>query len=265
MASSQTHTDCDAQESIIQSDAEGRPLGKEGNMEESTKKREPDRTYAGMTRRTLCIGAGGAALALGLGTLKLVDSAAAIRPPGAQNEDRLLANCIRCEKCVEACPRHIIVPTHLEDGIVGMRTPTLDFSANWCDWCTEENNGIPLCSQVCPTQAIDKTLGSTPDNTVIGVAEINTDWCLAWRFKGCRFCLDACEHDAIELDENDMPHIHGDRCNGCGACYTACVSLKEGSILADMTDRAIVIKPISELDPDNLAALNTPVADSTSR
>ena len=201
-------------------------------------------------------------MALGLGTLKLVGPSAIIRPPGAQDEDHLLANCIRCEKCVESCPRHIIVPSHIEDGVVGMRTPTLDFSSNWCNWCAEENNGVPLCASVCPTQAIDKSLEPNPENTIIGVAEINTDWCLAWRFKGCRFCQGAFEYDAIELDENDMPHVYADRCNGCGACYTACVSLKEGSILADMTDRAIVIKPISELDPNNLAARNVAALES---
>ena len=82
----------------------------------------------GMTRRTLCLGIGGAAVMLGLGGLKLANPQAIIRPPGGQDEDRLISACIRCEKCYEICPRDVIRPAHIEDGILNMRTPTFDFS-----------------------------------------------------------------------------------------------------------------------------------------
>ena len=42
---------------------------------------------------------------------------------------------------------------HLEDGILNMRTPSMDFKAGWCDFCTTEPDG-PQCLKVCPTQAI---------------------------------------------------------------------------------------------------------------
>ena len=87
-----------------------------------------DKTYAGMTRRTLCLGAGGAAVMLGLGGLKYVGSQPIVRPPGGQDEERLVSACIRCEKCYEICPRNVIAPAHLEDGVLNMRTPTFDFS-----------------------------------------------------------------------------------------------------------------------------------------
>ena len=87
----------------------------------------------GMTRRTLCLGIGGAAVMLGLGGLKLANPQAIIRPPGGQDEDRLISACIRCEKCYEICPRDVIRPAHIEDGILNMRTPTFDFSDNYCD------------------------------------------------------------------------------------------------------------------------------------
>ncbi len=99
-----------------------------------------------------------------------------------------------------------------------MRTPTFDFSANWCDWCAEEHDGTPLCVSACPTEALKLPDDATAENTIIGKAVINTDWCLAYKLIGCRFCYDACPYEAMELDENNRPVVIEDKCNGCGAC-----------------------------------------------
>jgi ferredoxin-type protein NapG len=37
--------------------------------------------------------------------------------------------------------------------------------------------------------------------------------------------------------------VIADKCNGCGACESVCVSLKEGSISSGATKRAIVVEP----------------------
>ena len=123
-----------------------------------------------------------------------------------------------------------------------MRTPVMDFSANWCDWCTEENGGEPLCVASCPTEALKP--GSTPETGVLGLAELNQDLWLAYRLIGCRFCYDACEYEAMALDENNRPYVLNDACNGCGACESVCVSLQNGSISAGATERAIVARPL---------------------
>lgn len=207
----------------------------------------------GMTRRTLCLGIGGAAVMLGLGGLKVANPQAIIRPPGGQDEDRLISACIRCEKCYEACPRHVIKPAKIEDGLLGMRSPQLDFSADYCDFCAEENGGVPLCVASCPTEALRLPAGADAHNTIIGLAEIDRKTCLAFRDTGCHFCFDACRdagYDAIQLDGNGYsprPYVIKDKCVGCGACESVCVSLQQGSIVAGATERAIVVRPASSL------------------
>jgi ferredoxin-type protein NapG len=205
-----------------------------------------DKTYAGMTRRTALLGAGGAVAMLGLGGLAFIGSDPIIRPPGGQDEDRLVSACIRCEKCYEICPRNVIAPTHIEDGVLNMRTPTLNFDDDFCDWCAEANGGDPLCAKVCPTEALALPAGATALDTIIGKAVINTDWCLAYKLIGCRFCYDACPYEAMELDENNRPIVLYDICNGCGACESVCVSLQNGSIAEGANERAIVIRAIDE-------------------
>ena len=55
---------------------------------------------------------------------------------------------------------------------------------------------------------------------------------------------EACPYEAIYLDDNRMPHVIPDRCNGCGLCYTVCVSMQDASLVEGMSDRAIVVKPV---------------------
>lgn len=209
---------------------------------------EEEKTNAGLTRRNLCLGIGGAAAMVALGGLKYVGSRSIIRPPGGQDEDRMISACIRCEKCYEICPRNVIKPAHIEDGVLNMRTPTFDFSENWCDWCAEENGGVPLCVEACPTEALSLPAGATVENTIIGKAVINTNWCLAYKLIGCRFCYDACPYEAMVLDDINRPVVLTDLCNGCGACESVCVSLQNGSIAEGATALAIVVHPLSELE-----------------
>ena len=125
---------------------------------------------------------------------------------------------------------------------------TFDFSDSYCDWCTEENGGTPLCVSACPTRALELPAGATKENTIIGRAVINTDWCLAYKLIGCRFCYDACPYEAITLDDENRPVVLDNKCNGCGACESVCVSLQNGSISEGATSRAITIKPLDQVE-----------------
>ena len=205
----------------------------------------------GISRRSLCIGAGGAAVLVGMGALRYVGTTPLCRPPGGQDEDKLIQACIRCQRCYEACPRDVIVPAHIEDGIVGMRTPSMEFSSDYCDFCARDNEGVPRCVEVCPTGALSLEEGASAETVIIGTAVINERECLAYRDTGCRFCYDACPYEAIELigEGSDLfPQVLADKCNGCGACESVCVSLEAGSIASGATQRAIVIEPTAALE-----------------
>lgn len=215
-----------------------------GEVQDREDKTQP-RRRGGITRRSLIYGAGGIAVLAGLGCLKFTPAEALVRPPGGQDEPSLIANCVRCEKCVEVCPRDAIKLAHIEDGVLSMRTPQMDFYRNYCDFCAEENGGVPLCAATCATGALSLS-AATAEDIVIGVANLKRDWCLAYHDTGCHVCYDACPYEAIELDELHRPYVVEDKCNGCGACEAVCVSLTNASrsLSPDATTRAIVVEPI---------------------
>lgn len=217
--------------------------------DEASKKRAKE--PMNVSRRSLVIGVGSTAALLGMGALRYAGHTPLVRPPGGQDEAHLVSACIRCEKCYEACPRKVIVPAHIEDGLLGIRSPALDFDANFCDYCADENGGEPLCVKVCPTEALRLPSGATAETTLLGVAVIDESQCLAFRDTGCRYCYDACPYEAIELTgESSNPRVAvlPEKCNGCGACESVCVSLQNGSISEGATARAIVVHPLDEVE-----------------
>lgn len=210
----------------------------------------------GFTRRTFALGALGAVglVTVGAGA-KVLPARSLLRPPGGQDEVALLGTCLHCEKCREVCPQGAIGPVHVEDGLLNMRTPTLDFHGGWCDFCTDVDGGL-RCAAVCPTGALalpaGAVLGSTATGetgtVILGVARVNRDWCLAQRGMKCRSCVDACAFKAVTLGYDNVPAVDEALCNGCGACENVCESMSSGSIAPGATDRAIVVVPLDEVE-----------------
>lgn len=220
------------------------------------RKKEP----MSVTRRDAFIGVGATAGLLVFGSMRYaIPHNTLVRPPGGTDESHLVSACIRCEKCYEVCPRGVIAPAHIEDGLLGMRSPMLNFDSDYCDFCQEENGGTPLCEQNCPTRALNLDEGATATNTILGIAAIDTSTCLAYRDTGCRFCYDACPYEAIVLTDNDgnimetdegarapRPVVVEENCVGCGACESVCVSMTAGSVATDATERAILVYPLED-------------------
>ena len=198
-----------------------------------------------ITRRDLCLGAGGVAVLAVLGAGRLAGASPVVRPPGGQDEGHVLSACIRCEKCYEVCPHRAIAPAHLEAGLVGMRTPVMDFSRGYCTFCEKDNDGRPLCVAACPSGALALDDDARAQDTLIGLAVIDECECLAFGVARCRRCVDACPYEAVKLDDAQQPYVIEDKCNGCGACESVCVSHKAGSGKDGSARRAIHVDPIA--------------------
>ena len=232
------------------------------------KAQAPKSGGSAVTRRTFAIGLGSTIALLGFGSLRYVGSTPVVRPPGGEDDDALVAKCIHCYRCVEACPYRLIVPTSIEAGIMNMRTPHMDFSDNnpgvlealkYCDFCARANGGIPLCVEACPTDALDARGGIDAGSSIIGTAAIDTNLCLAYRGARCAFCYDACRiargddacaiyyrgDTAAEASDGStlLPLVDAAKCNGCGACESVCVSAQAGST-RDSSVRAITVVPL---------------------
>ena len=123
---------------------------------------------------------------------------ALIRPPGALDEDRFLARCIRCGQCMRICPTNIIQPALLEAGIQGLWTPAINYrlGRSGC-----QPNCI-ACGQVCPTAAIrplslDEKLGrgdfASQGPLRLGTAFVDPGRCLPWALdRPCLVCHELC-------------------------------------------------------------------------
>ena len=166
-----------------------------------------------------------------------------IRPPGSVPE--FLARCIRCGKCMEACPYDSIQLFDLTAGAQAY-TPFIDPLKTPCYLCQQrgdDGKDRPLgkylrCGDACPTGAIrpivndKKVLANVPDEFKAATAVLDRDLCLAWQYDSCGECYYNCPlKDKAMLDRPPnyqivgtgiRPHVNEDGCIGCGMCNFVC-------------------------------------------
>ena len=167
----------------------------------------------------------------------------AIRPPGAGPD--FLARCIRCGKCMEACPYDSIQFFDLTAGAL-VYTPYINPLKTPCYLCQQrgpDGKDRPLgkylrCGEACPTGALrrivnDKeVLANVPVEFKTATAVLNRDLCLAWQYDSCGECYYNCPlKDKAMLDRPPdfqiagtgiRPHVNQDHCIGCGMCNFVC-------------------------------------------
>ena len=139
-----------------------------------------------------------------------------LRPPGAASEKDFLSRCIRCAKCLQACPYKSIRLAGFFDGLSVMGTPVISPRETPCYLCMK-------CPTVCPSGALDRTLKDRK-KVHMGVASVNKKECLAWQDTLCRSCYQNCPifDEAITMDENLRPVVDEKKCVGCGICENVC-------------------------------------------
>ncbi|MBN2270015.1 MAG: 4Fe-4S binding protein [Sedimentisphaerales bacterium] len=186
------------------------------------KTRTPAETNAGyrIARRTalgMVVGAGCAAAVRRIGP----ERAPSLRPPGALDEATFVGLCTRCGNCIRACPHGIIERNLGEKGWAGILTPVLSFENDYCrEDCTR-------CTEICPAGAIIRIPPDEKSNVRIGLPRVDMDICLLSEDKECSACMRWCPYEAISYifskeSYSLIPVIDPKKCNGCGACQTAC-------------------------------------------
>jgi ferredoxin-type protein NapG len=99
-----------------------------------------------------------------------------LRPPGALEEAKFLAACIKCGQCVQVCPVQAIVLADMNEG-VGTGVPYIDARAQACDFSCDALS----CILSCPTGALSHELAAK-EEVEAGLARLaRPEACLARR------------------------------------------------------------------------------------
>ncbi len=136
-----------------------------------------------------------------------------LRPPGALEEERFVATCIKCGRCMEVCPyRSIFLAPYSAGAVYG--TPVIDPLKKPCYLCMK-------CPGVCPTGSLRPV---SKEEAGMGRARIIKKTCLSYNITVCNLCFKKCplRGRAITLDELLRPVVMEGGCVGCGVCTYVC-------------------------------------------
>jgi len=154
-----------------------------------------------------------------------VEASLLLRPPGALPEKDFLAACARCFRCANVCPNDCIEMRGLGAGLRQAFTPVIRARARGCTLCGE-------CAKVCPTGALvpfAATREGWKAGVQMGLARVNKAMCYSYHGRTCGACYRACPlaGEAMTIGVFETPHVHRDKCVGCGLCEQACLHLPQ--------------------------------------
>ena len=147
-----------------------------------------------------------------------------ITPPGSQGHVNISNRCTGCQLCVSVCPNEVLRPS---GNIENFMHPVASYERGYCrPECT-------ICSEVCPTGAIQRIDKAEKSSIQIGHAVWVKDNCIPLTDGvECGNCERHCPTGAIQMvasvagNENSLkiPAVDTGRCIGCGACENLCPS-----------------------------------------
>lgn len=151
-----------------------------------------------------------------------------LRPPGALDESEFLSRCIRCLRCVDACPNNAILS--LDDGFGRhtLMTPAIKARRQACMLCSRIDTDYLKCTEACPSGALQLVRRDPLEirkMVAMGTAEIDLALCYSYNSWTCGACYRACPFPgkAMTLGLWERPSVHAESCIGCGLCERACI------------------------------------------
>ena len=155
-----------------------------------------------------------------------------VSPPGSGSIENFTDFCTACALCVSACPTHVLQPSFLEYGLLGIMQPRMDYHSGFC------NYECIICSGICPTGAILPILPEEKKTAQLGISKFIKENCIVHTEKtDCGACAEQCPTKACHMvpyEENlVIPEVNEDTCTGCGACEYACPTVPYKAIYID--------------------------------
>lgn len=155
-----------------------------------------------------------------------------VTPPGSKSIDHFTSSCTACHLCISACPTQVLQPSFLEYGFLGMMQPHMDYITSFC------NYDCVICSEVCPTGAIEKIIVEEKKLSQLGKAVFVKENCIVYTEEtACGACSEHCPTKAVDMLEPHKnlkaPKLNNDICIGCGACEFACPTKPHKAIYID--------------------------------
>ena len=162
------------------------------------------------------------------GRASAANADAPLRPPGALAEEEFCSTCIRCMRCVDACPNLCLesLPAGAAEGRAG--TPAMFPRKASCMLCRSTEGEYLACTEACPSgalQLIRKEREEIEEKVRIGTAVIDLDLCYSYNNWSCGACFRACPlaGEAMTVGMWERPTVHPEACVGCGCCERSCI------------------------------------------